>query len=116
MNVASLELCKELYELSKWGFDAYDKQDSNLSWYREYSDKGIGNLIAPKYEAGYLLRKLPINTQLYRGNQNSWWCICTAQTKKNTVPKRFGGEYDTPENALCKLAIELFKQEILVKD
>lgn len=102
MNVASLELCKELYELSGWGAELND--------WRSNSGTVISGAY-PAYDLGYLLRKLPndhmINfsrppVKLYQSG-HSW----TAE---------YGGfkSGDTaPEDAVCKLAIELFKQGVL---
>lgn len=63
MNVASLELCKELYELSGW-------DDLQFMWYwhlgvgrkvhhREIGNYKLGSPIISAYDLGYLLRKLP---------------------------------------------------------
>lgn len=129
MNVASKQLCQELYELSGW--DAGDKYWNEqyvgieTKWYvmnhkvvasgrNEGLDTGI-----PAYDLGYLLRKLPE------------WIDDEGTTEEKSYPfiiehKRAGyldyesGGYsdlncsaDTPEDAACQLAIELFKQGIL---
>lgn len=96
-NVASLELCKELYKLSGWS-------EPNFRW---CSDDGGPNEIlyefgewsakvkdiCPAYSLGYLLRKLQphaFSDQLIK--------ICRA---------------DNPEDAACSLAIELIKQGVI---
>jgi hypothetical protein len=125
MNVASLELCKELYELSGW-----IKADD---WgFRKYSAKGIamnygsrlGKYEIPAYDLGYLLRKLP-KTVPNDDNGGSYyfdlhfvpykdsgdWTACYDNAVGVTY--KYDAFADTPEDAACKLAIELFKQEIL---
>ena len=98
-QVASRELCKELYELSGW--DGTDEQ----------YHVGMAEY-CPAYDLGYLLRKLPAKIPFSDGEitlrVEIWWA---------------GGWYahygiydwkaaiaDTPEDAACKLAIELFNR------
>jgi hypothetical protein len=110
MNVASLELCKELYELSGW-------DDGDLDWWR-YDDglkkhvldiELVAGSIAPAYNLGYLMRKLP-NLSLHKEARNNgvYTCAYWLGGIKNLIVKD-----DTPEDAACKLAIELFKQGVL---
>lgn len=107
MEVANKDLCTELHELSGW-------EDAPS----EYPSDGLRKLssVSPAYDLGYLLRKLPRDT-IYNNSKiplklevqlsGGWWA-------------HYGLYYwthgDTPENALCKLAIELFKQGILKKE
>lgn len=105
-EVASLELCKELYELSGW-------IDPSQNGYSHVPG-------APYYSLGYLLRKLAVVQMItlryvhsgYRLSLDSpewydkWICF---------LPDTRQGDYivaDTPEDAVCKLAIELWKQGI----
>lgn len=109
MNVASLELCKKLYELSGW------EGDEDIYMHQERSKwvKGKGSYITnlvPAYDLGYLLRKLPAvhnhdYLQLRKVNSDLWVAY---------YPE-IGGHADTSEDATAKLAIELFKQGILKK-
>lgn len=73
MNVASLSLCKELYELSIW-------EDTDFIWYNQVASTAPKSWTTayapldskeetnyprphyPAYSAGYLLRKLPLTT------------------------------------------------------
>lgn len=113
MNVASLELCKELYELSGWDDgslqDYYhlDKNGKGTAWRKEV-DRTI-----PAYPLGFLLRKLPY--KLPNTHINHWLTISMGAA--SAVAKYSDSELvkrgDTPEDAACKLAIELFKQGIL---
>lgn len=124
MNVANLELSRELYELSGWGdpdgeaplgeYDLYftqamwcqESEKSDWELYTEPSDHTIygNNHIYPAYDLGFLLRKLPKLARLDRGARN-WHCT--------VLMNGFVAHADTPEDAACKLAIELWKQGVL---
>lgn len=124
MEVANIELCKELYELSGWipqyGWYYYEVGGTRLEPVSEEhwgidGEPGEDNvyLKGVAYDLGFLLRKLP----------NVYIATGTSRDKKDrpTVAEfGFGdqcvrGEADTPEDAVCKLAIELFKSGILTK-
>jgi len=118
MNVASLENCKELFELSGW-------TDVDLSgWTKdEYPEHNKGTFVStspiygksftylcPAYDLGYLLRKLPSGYQLnldttMSGSRIYWF--------ENFAGDGAPQQTSTPEDAAAKLAIELFKQNIL---
>lgn len=105
MNVASLELCRELYELSGW----YDTDYIYYSNGGEYSGAYYHrNMVfqkpknMPAYDLGYLLRKL--NRHFYA-------------TQKAEL-RRLGTYLllvDDPENKLVEYAIQLFKQSVLTR-
>lgn len=142
MTVASLELCKELYELSGWEFTGGGLYIP-LSWWRdrgrphespvERYKLSARQVIAPAYSLGYLLRELPkpedfdadqtyklldcgVPDYLFLGYLgralNSW--VCQYQIDESPIDG-LASEADTPEDAACKLAIELFKQGVLTK-
>lgn len=97
MNVASLELSKELYA---------------ASWIPEF--------LCPAYDLGYLLRKLPdwYETPGVEDKEFGMACLIVEKRKagymnNDTGQYVFNVAADTPEDTLCKLAIELFKQNIL---
>lgn len=106
-EVASLELSKELYELSGW--DEGKKQ----TWHMQSKTMAIGfdvhtehDRIAPAYSLGYLLRKLPNDSEVYRAS--------TYEANYYPNPgEPISFEADTPEDACAKLAIELIKQGVL---
>lgn len=108
MNVANLELCKELYKLSDWT-DTPDRWDAKKSW----------PIALPKYDLGYLLRKLPeIRLETWHNGH-----VVVKHYTTNGVPEkleRLGrvvkAEADIAEDATCKLAIDLFKQGILERE
>ena len=134
MNVADKELCKELYELSGWDETGYE-----YSLYDNSVIQVVGKATgSPKfvvaYPLGYLLRKLPDRTDggkwgltLWKGwnngEQRDWYSVAYthinsryAFTPDEATDKLHLHEADTPENAVCKLAIELFKANILKKE
>lgn len=107
MNVASLELSKELYELSGWIAGEFKRDNDGI--YRLET--------VPRYSLSYLLGQLPpcgfnhkdraVGLRLNRRlTENDWWV---------GYPGVFAVSADTPENAAAKLAIELFKQGVLEK-
>ena len=104
MNVAAKELCQELYELSGWGGDD-PYFNVNEGWYKEGRPAQKSVLVAPAYDLGYLLRKLP-----------SWSLIQKNIDRYEATSSMNNTHADTPEDAACKLAIELFKQGILTKE
>jgi hypothetical protein len=121
MNVASLELCKELYELSGW---------DDAEW-RLIPDKDtrLGCRRVPAYPIGYLIQKFPRRKRLEIKEMNNGHWVCQLKYdyryKEATVSGRvatlagtheYAAHEDTPEDAVCKLAIELFKQGILTKE
>lgn len=119
MNVASLDLCRELYELSGWSDTyfhwggAHVKGGTPRTW-RVTAIKGRAGTTPikysyPAYDLGFLLRKLPAMDEhndfitLFHSPTGPW--------VMDYADDEF--EADTPEDAACKLAIELFKQEVL---
>lgn len=122
MNVASLELCKELYELSKWRgtYFVYDLKGNVVPPNGESQ-----NYQCSAYDCGYLLRKLPqfivhdnfecrlevCPSGFKERNNDSSWCASYSDIKTFHIP--YLGNADTPENALASLAVELFKQGVL---
>lgn len=135
MNIASLDLCKELYELTGWDGAAfsYFLPDDYGDDYILPSDSDIGNgrFHAPAYALGYLLRKLPpevMGVHSYRfrltpvdvtpQNGFEWSAGYTDRFElfqfhdrtKKSISLWF--KADTPEAATAKLAIELFKQGV----
>lgn len=105
-EVASLALCKELYELSGWGTDrTWRKLTLGKAFVRNGSIEDEYD-ISPAYSLGYLLRKLPNGVNIMYNSERS--------AASYEVPI---GELllygNTPENAACKLSIELFKLGVL---
>jgi len=98
VNTASLELCKELYELS--GFVLTEMQ-----WYK---GKPVYNAPYgwdyPAYDLGSLLRKFAGKggIELRYGDKG---CIASSHLWSVSA--------ETPEDAVCMLVIELFKRDIL---
>lgn len=125
MNVASLELCRELCELSGW-YDQtwwwnYDFAPNGKSyeWRAEpsmlrFESQPVHTSI-PAYSLGYLLRKLPQTIAPHI----TVWPLSIEYNFDGRWMAKYAGELcvwaDTPENAACKLAIELIKQGVLPK-
>lgn len=119
MNVASLELCKTLFELSGWddtcsAWDVSDRED--MPFENVVKSDEVVFQFYPAYDLGYLLRKLPAAFYVRCGVER----MIDGKTYRETFYSYYrGGENeidfyaDTPEDAACKLAIELFKQGIL---
>lgn len=139
MNVASLENCEKLFKLSGWEVsDHYiqlhdpDAPIELLSEYDTRPDSKDYKILAPAYDLGYLLRKLPkpadldedlIYRQLdcgkpdylflgYMGN-DGW--SCQYQIEESPLEEMMG-EAALPEDAACLLAIKLFEEGILTRD
>lgn len=133
MDIVSLELCKELYELSGWTTNMVHYCQTRLEpavvpaeriqKYGKFEVQHQTIEIFPAYNAGFLLRKLPEeieHTKLIltngerphagyagRGNYGNYALDESFYSKAQYA--------DTPGDALCKLAIKLFKSGILVK-
>lgn len=108
MNTASLELCKELYELSGWN-DTYFSHETFL----DDSDEPSGRLQSiPAYDLGYLLRNLPLGAKTFRDSMV--WHVWL-EAADNQTGKQITAMAGNPEDAAAKLAIELFKRGILSK-
>lgn len=125
LNVASIELCKELYEVSGW----YQTEDvwAAFSDHKDMkpvivrSDHGeLGHqlyVIAPAYDSGYLLRHLPGHYVQKHGNESyraHWHGHAPTKQQRELGHDHISGDSSSsPENALCRLAIYLFRMEIL---
>lgn len=132
MNVASIDLCRELYELSGW--DDTDRlcclTCNEIVADEQKIDDGRTHESIPAYDLGYLLRKLPKFGKYTRGDglvakDKTRLTITVADS--GTWVATMDSDYeedgwidpsyaDTPEDAAAKLAIELFKQGILTEN
>lgn len=110
MNTASLEHCKELYELSGW--EDTEKLHcltcGDITQQGAKINDGRTHESVPAYTLGYLLRKLP-EVRVLQMPDNGWNVYTGAEPMADVYA-------DTPEDAACKLAIELFKAGILKKE
>lgn len=133
MQVASLELCKELYELSEWDGTqlVHDYSSGTIVYYPSpvaayHINDTLPYENIPAYDLSYLLRKLP--RKFDNTNTQVLFLMLAPSPPNNTqwVANYGGTDYlgvkpyecfdDTPEDALCALAIELFKQGVLKHD
>lgn len=143
-QVASLEPCRELYELSMWddtdyGYMEHVERRHGDSWTEGTTSLLVESVIAhqihwqpttpnalhtelkaqkcPAYAAGYLLRKLPpqidgIYDLLLSPTSGGKWLVGYYEPDGQDQYETLA---DTPENALCKLAIKLHKAGVLTK-
>lgn len=135
MNVASLELCKELYELSGWGDTSEFYVNGMLQHgidtaFEDHAIKTNYPGYSPAYDLGYLLRKLPgqvlESTDIPKKMTSHPLRLEAPEVNWPSDGKKWAffyenhktlwSEGDTPEDAICALAIELFKQGVLPKD
>lgn len=118
-NTASLENCKRLHELSGW-------RATEKRWYgqAQFPDSCVAGLIdnfdsegiCPAYDAGYLLRKLPREIRLsghFESFTLDWYAGQWSVRYGLRAPVQLEARADTPEDALCLLAIKLFEEGIL---
>src|SRR5581483_6240697 len=116
MKTANLELCRELFILSKWEGDG-------TKWGEVYEPWGVN---IPAYNLGYLIRKLPnFNIQIKKHTRVSRISADKNHTEyiaeyrhfdagEHIMNPRLYAEYaDTPEDAAAKLCCQLFQQGIL---
>lgn len=105
MDYASKELSEELFKLSGWKTGKVVRDNPMQSAYNET------NILFYEYDLGFLLRKLPDRPQNIRDTvllsgtiDGKRWSIAYRDTVSIA---------DTPEDAVCSLAIQLIKQGIL---
>jgi hypothetical protein len=126
MNVSSLKNSKRLYELSGWVdveayYEYYPVADKHALRHSAPDnafgkDRMLPDYIFPAYDAGYLLRKLPRRVDHEYSNHS----VVYPTSKKwhagyltEGVDVKYLVAADTPEDALCLLAIKLFEEGIL---
>lgn len=128
MNVASLELCRELYELSGWEqtrfWYAKDLAPSDPDIFQPADPHRNRYADVPAYDLGYLLRKLPLKVKdEYQGDVfgvrlrqtgGTGWIVYYGEPGKST--EMHFNSADTPEDAAAKLAIELLKSGVLTSE
>ena len=105
MNVVSVDLCREIYQLTGW----VDQE----SWHSKFDIKDAestvveqrpvdNDLVWPAYDLKYLMSKLPKATRIVVGGGNN---ISYKNTNKTS-------DYSI-EDAAAKLCIDLLKQGII---
>ena len=126
MNVASLELCKELYQASGWeGTDwrwyktpkliykgGSPEHDYSYWKIKPVSYRGRASDYVNAYDAGYLLRKLQQQSVKLNSNGNGEgvWYTLAQQQGSQWVDCSAGY---TPEDALVSLCLQLLKRGFL---
>lgn len=134
-NVASIDLCRQLYKMS--GADdtfAYyydmggDNVDLNLNHKRpkKIGEPTIWGIYWPAYDLYYLLDKLteikPGLTLYHNHSLMQWECFYAGKFFDYNYPVGNRGEMhfetmdENPANAVAKMAIQLFKQNALARE
>lgn len=119
-DVASFELCSELFKLSRWKetADAYDVSYADhwlrhIAEFPEDSRERAMVKMVPAYPLGYLLRKLPPFTKVYLDSVDrelAWRCVMPSPGYIGATVVARG---NTPEDAAVRLAISLFRRGVL---
>ena len=116
MNVASLELCKELYELSGWDNTYFNYAEHELDGnivlpYHRDSENSSKWFECPAYTLGYLLRKMSLGFRDLSYHSDGRWIA-----RSGAGTGRFMKSAKTPEDAAAKLAIELWKRGLVERE
>lgn len=120
MKVCSLELAKELFELSGWkGVNAFYASDSWIGFVRQEGYNPQVGMIEtvtpdnciPAYDLGYLLRKLPHGS--YVAIRKDGATASTGNYNSGQNPFPYTVQSDTLEDAVCSLAILLIKEGVV---
>lgn len=117
IHVARVDLCKELYELSGWNETSFVHEclpdgTYHTTLYRELIQIYTRNHYYSAYDLCYLLRRLPKRWVLQPITGAMWMIEYQPGTSNQEIIK----QDEIPEDAVCKLAIELFKRGILEKE
>ncbi len=130
-KVADMYLCKQLNDIMQWSMTHYlwvpaRNVPQGSLWHNDKTFDGDPSVV-PAYDAAYLVHKLPrhitVKKQVYHlciinGNINddNWIADYVTSGRKcwlHEGDKAKLTEADTIENALCKLAIQLKKRNII---
>ncbi len=126
MHVASLQLCRALYQLApdwndtycSWFIDDVVPDDQLLGQPRSEPAVGIhGSRLraifseVPAYDLGFLMRKLPDGYGLVKGVGSNWIAF-----EMRTMQPQNGEKAETPEDAAVMLCIKLWRQGTLPKE
>lgn len=113
MEVASVELCRELEKVSGW-VDTYQSWQGPAGNEMPLPRTHMTDNHVSAYSLGYLLRKLPSWCRVYHdATDGTWFAVKFDNVNTQYQSTRTA---DTPENAAVKLCLELFKQGILTKN
>lgn len=111
MNVADSSLCEELFTLSSWHDTDNWYYDGAVDAYRGWVD--YGTKCSPAYDLGFLIRKLP-HVFLAKTKKSGYRArYIKGRWGKNGIEKQITEAAETPENALCTLAIHLIKEGLI---
>jgi hypothetical protein len=113
MNVASAKLSKRLCNLSNWRGTDFCWDDVALPFYS--ADQEIDGGF-PAYDLGFVIRMLP--TALMEGRLNRPFNLVYDSAKGSWIARYGARNFHkkvgrSPEDTVCRLAIELIEQGIL---
>lgn len=117
MNVASKQLCEELFKLSGWRSARY------YDVYGDLHNEPLRGICHPAYDLDYLMGRLqilcatdsPLREITIALMRKEWgWWRAYYETKYDSHKETWiEDSANIPVDAVCKLTIELFKQGIL---
>lgn len=128
MNVANLDLCRELYKLSGWELPEPQTVQLHTGDDAQAIQDAIDH-VQFQYDLGYLLRKLPefyeegkiaylltVQPNPIGAGWQAHYRFASRTPNSSNTGSRFRQDANTPEDAAAKLCIELFKQGVLPKE
>lgn len=126
---ASLELSKQLFEVSGWfDVDNYSiipitgdgKRKKRVNIRADELCESHNHKPIPLYDLGFLIRKLPpvVTLKSRAGKRWSAQCFRGKITDDGNRIEKVDMDFiaDTPEDALCRLALALFEAGILTRE
>ena len=114
-SVARLELCKELYVLSRWNLTEKHWYHGKPTYHTPYPWE------CPAYDLNMLLEKLPQNSWVGYVDTSGQRGYALAKTyawnaQGDDIEKIAECRGETLEDAACKVAIELWRRGVLKRD
>lgn len=108
MNTTSLELSRKLFELSGWGDANWCHNTGNGKTVKLEEELHADDW--PLYDLDYLTRKLPSGCYVTKQNDiydDSEYFLASC------IASSYEFKANSPENALCLLAIKLFEDKVI---
>jgi hypothetical protein len=121
MKTASFDLCLELYARSGWELDGHGLYIDKAWWRLDAGARPSSHVqdrykllqeqvVAPAYDLGYLLRKLPDGVELLK-RDGRYIAGDPPQWRERGISQSFV----CPEDALANLAADLFRRNLLTR-
>lgn len=115
---ASLDRCRKLYEITKWGEKFKDEkldlwgvaENGNASVITQSQLDGFPVELIPAYDLGYLIRKLPLGSSVHTPTiATDKACVAMYKVRDTVIPH----SADSPENAAADLLLDLIGRKIV---